>query len=299
VGELLTFSLPLFFTGMLALFQQWTDTFMLSYFRTITEVGLYNVAFLLASLVSLIPNLILPVAFPHVINYYGRGERDDARALAHQVSRWILLAMLPATLWLVLLRSQLLSLLFGSSYMVGGWVVAVLAIGYLALSLSLPCRRILSMLKRTDLIFKSTALSVAVNVVGNLLLIPRYGIVGAAVATAGAMVVHYLLVQWWAWRSFSFTFFDQRTPLLLGALLLAGVALVGVKAALGYNLIALLVGTLAFGSIYLAALSLLGALDASDWDVVRGVGERVKQRGWRGWTERPWSPSLAENPEEE
>ena len=280
LGELLTFSFPLFFTGILGLFQAWTDTFLLSYFRTMTEVGLYNVGLLLASLVSVIPNLVLPAAFPHIINYYGRGEQRDARLLARQVSRWILLALAPVALWLILVSPQLLPLLFGNTYAEGARVAAVLTIGYLALSLSLPCTRVLSMVKRTDLIFRASLISVLVNVVGNLLLIPRYGMIGAALATAGSLVLSSVLLQWETWRNYAFIFVDKKTLPMVGAVIMAGVALVGVETVMGDSLAALVIGSVAFGAVYLSALPLLGALEESDWEVLSQVKERVRER----WT---------------
>lgn len=277
VGELLTFSMPLFLTTLLAPLQSWIDTFFISYFRTMPEVGLYNVGLLLASLLSLVPNLVLPVAYPHIINHYGRGEMEDARVLARKVSRWILLTVTPVTLWIILMRQQLLPLLFGSSYTASSWVVYFLALGYLAVSLSLPCRRILSMVKRTDLIFRVTIVSVVINVVGNLMLVPRYGMLGAALATSVAMVANYLLLQWAAWKSYPIDLVDKRTLSLLGALVVACLALIGSKMLVGESLLGLFVGTSTYGAAYVASLILLGALESSDWEVLHLVRGRIRR----------------------
>jgi O-antigen/teichoic acid export membrane protein len=181
-----------------------------------------------------------------------------------------------------LVSPQLLPLLFGNTYVDAGRVTAVLTIGYLALSLSLPCTRILSMVKRTDLIFRASLISVVVNVVGNLLLIPRYGMIGAALATAGALVLNNVLLQWGAWRSYGFTFVDHRSISLMGAVLIAGVALVGVGALMREGLLALFVGTAVFGAVYLTTLPLLGALDASDREVLQRLNGRIREKWARG-----------------
>lgn len=282
VGELLAFSMPLFFTYMLVPLQNWIDTFFLSYFRTMPEVGIYNVGLLLASLLALLPNLLLPAAYPHIINYYGRGEMEDAKMLARKVSRWVLLAVAPATLWLILVGHELLPLLFGSEYDDGISVVYFLAFGYFAVSMALPCRRILSMVKRTDLIFRVTVVSVVINVLGNLILVPRYGMLGAASATSIALVVDYLLVQWASWKSYPFSLVNNKKIIpFLGALILAALAFVGAKMLARESLLALFIATSAFGTVYFASLFFLGVLEASDWEVLRLAGGRIR-RGLSG-----------------
>jgi len=66
--ELLVFSLPLLGVAMLLLIIGWTDTLMLGAFKTLQEVGLYNVARPLAHFISAplgaMLLIYLPVAFP-------------------------------------------------------------------------------------------------------------------------------------------------------------------------------------------------------------------------------------------
>ena len=93
--------------------------------------------------------------------------------------------------------------------------------------------------KRTQFNWVITGVAAAVNIGLNLILIPPYGIMGAAVATVVAYVVMFLGMTWYAQRVFPTPYQWRRVFTAVGAavgLLLVGKALGGLAAAIVLSL---------------------------------------------------------------
>jgi O-antigen/teichoic acid export membrane protein len=93
--------------------------------------------------------------------------------------------------------------------------------------------------KRTQFNWVITGLAAAVNIALNLILIPRYGIMGAAVATVAAYAVMFAAMTWYAQRVFPTPYQWRRVLTAVAAavaLVLLGRQLGGLAAALGLTL---------------------------------------------------------------
>ena len=79
--------------------------------------------------------------------------------------------------------------IFGADFEVADTALVILAVGQLVALASGPVGAVLVMTGRERLQRDAAAAAVAVNLVGNLVLVPTYGMVGAASATAVALIV--------------------------------------------------------------------------------------------------------------
>ena len=80
--------------------------------------------------------------------------------------------------------NPILKVLFGSEYSIGFMALIVLSVGYFINSILFASRYMLDSLKKTKFILLNTIIVTLLNIILNLILIPKYGILGAAIATA-------------------------------------------------------------------------------------------------------------------
>lgn len=198
---LFTYSFPILLSNSVFLILQWTDTLMLGNMKTAIAVGAYNVALPTAYLLFLIPSAIRTLFFPVLSEIYAQNNRETFKIVYRTVVRWIMKINLIIFIFLVIFSKQIINVLFGEAYIIDKMFLAghsftastftliILASALLLGNFMVPSKDVLFVLKKTKLIFL-TALSMAVfNVVLNYLLIPPYGIVGAAIGTGCSHVL--------------------------------------------------------------------------------------------------------------
>lgn len=184
--SLFSYSLPLILAGIIYSLVGQVDYFVIGYFLDSTEVGYYRVAYLLAANLLIVLNAVTPIFKPMV----AENENDSLLESQYQLStRWITMLTLPIAVVLVLQPDTYLSLFFTAEYSVASAAVVVLTIGYLINASFGPEGMMLEGLGHTRITLVNTFILIGVNTTLDFLLVPRFGIVGAAVATGTAFTV--------------------------------------------------------------------------------------------------------------
>jgi O-antigen/teichoic acid export membrane protein len=181
--------LPLALIGGVQLINGQFDIIMLGFMRSNGEVGVYRVVSQLGALVVFALSAVTMVLQPSFAKLH---EKKDAQALQRLVvisARIIfILALVPAVLYYYL-GEWLLETVFGYEYKIGYFAVLILAVGQLCNAVVGSVGALLNMTGFERDSLKGLVAGLCFNVVGNLVLIPVYGINGAAVATAGSVVI--------------------------------------------------------------------------------------------------------------
>jgi capsular exopolysaccharide synthesis family protein len=254
--ELLRFSVMSWLASFASTGLIWADILLLGLFTRSTEVGVYSVA---TRLVHLATFVMLPInaAFaPRIADLYHRGRTESLRRTYGVAASWIIRLSLPAFVILVVFPGELLAF-FGRGFMVGAAVTVVLAVGKFVDAATGPCGLMLNMSGRPALNVLDNLIGLAVNVGLNLLLIPRYGILGSAVAWAVSLTLINLARVVQVWKALGMLPFDAgiRKGLVAAAAALAAALLVRAAAPPHAGLAA---GVAAVAAVYLAASRLQG-----------------------------------------
>lgn len=275
-GKMIRFSAPLFMSGIIGSVLGWTDTMFLGYFLTDTDVGFYNAALPIALMIMVPFNALGSLALPSMSDLSNRSKKDVADTLK-TLERWTAVLSVPGFVLLVLFSGPVLKLLFGSEYTVASTALIILSFGYLFNSTTGHLGDTLKAYEYTDLMFKNTMAKLLLNVPLNILLIPRYGIEGAAVATAASvLLVNSLLVleAKYYLRMHPFSF-DLAKPFLASLIPVGLIYFLLKRVFETVPVWALIPGVILFGILYLANLVLIGGLKEEDRPVVEGVGRRI------------------------
>src|ERR1022692_847127 len=158
------------------------DIIMLGFFRSKTEVGIYGAAVALTMCMDMVISSLNSVIAPRFAELHARHNRDGLQRLLTRSSMIVVLAVLHVALILILFGPQILRL-FGKGFVSGSGALALLAIGYLIRALTGSVGLILSMTGMQSLYARTVVVTACINLGFDLVLIPRYGIIGAAAAT--------------------------------------------------------------------------------------------------------------------
>jgi len=187
--ELLFFSLPVLGSSILWRIMTWMDTLMLGYFVASDRVGLYNGAVPLAHLLPVVLGSFMFLYLPLASQFYARNQKEELKRIYQVLAKWIFIIALPVFLILLLFPEAVLGFIFGTAYIEAAGALQVLAIGYFILVCFGINTHTLTVMGRTRFVMWSTLIGVVPNIVLNILLIPRMGILGAAIATAFALLI--------------------------------------------------------------------------------------------------------------
>jgi O-antigen/teichoic acid export membrane protein/Mrp family chromosome partitioning ATPase len=278
-GKLFSFSAVSWSAGLASTALIWADILLLGLLGSSGQVGVYTVA---TRLVHLATFVMLPInaAFaPRVADLEARGDTASLRHTYQLAESWIIRLSLPAFVLLMVFPADLLAL-FGKGFAVGAAVTMILAVGKFVDAATGPCGLMLNMSGRPGINVLDNLVGLVLNVVLNLLLIPRYGIVGSAVAWAvslclvnGARVVQ-------VWLAMRMLPFERAAAKGLVAGAAALVAALAVRATL-QRPAQLLIGAAVVAVVYLAALLAQG-LTAEDRLVLRALLRRRPMPAWAG-----------------
>jgi len=162
----------------------WADTIILGLVVTSSAVGVYNASARLVTLAVFVVNPINAAFAPRIANLFARGELGLLREIYTVATNWIVRLSLPAFAILLVLPGSLLGLFFGRAYGAGATVVVILALGQMCNAATGPCGMVINMSGRNRLNLIDNLLVLALNIGLNLVLIPVWGINGAAFAWA-------------------------------------------------------------------------------------------------------------------
>jgi len=204
--ELFSYSWPAMFTAITLGLSERVDTLMIAYFRDTIDVALYNTAYPTAALLLIVPTAILSIFLPTITGKHAKKQGIDEDYKT--VTRWIMMLNLPLATLMIFYSHELLELLFTVKYVSAAPALSILGILFLTESLTRPSTGILLMYKRTKLILALVLLGFFVTVVLGYLLIPDYGIIGAALATGIGRLVVLVIISTTAYKLTKTKIFD-------------------------------------------------------------------------------------------
>ncbi len=268
----LSFSLALFLITAISLSVQWTDNLFIGYFLTTRDVALYDVAFRIAGLMTLVHVSANAAITPLFAESFALRRPQDIEALYKVNTRWVVMLTLPIFGILLLLSRDVLSL-FGRDFAEGAFCLMILASGLFSSIVAGPCGTLLLMGGRARLYLVISAATGVLNFLLNIILIPRYGIVGAAVAAAstyfldsGLTVV--TVIKLYGIRPYDHTFVK---PWIAGLIATGALAIMVTTGMMGTpSFLRLVTGGLFLLAIYVASLSVLGWEDG-DREIIRSL----------------------------
>lgn len=169
------------------------DSIMLGQLKSASDVGLYSAAQRVVQFTAIIPAFIATAIFPIL----SKSESDDERStrIFEKVMTIVFAIGIPLAVGGFLLSADLMTFIFGSEYTTGGMTLGILMISLLASFPNIILTHIIFSKNLQRTFIAATSIGVLLNIILNLLLIPGYGAVGAALSVATTQMF-IMLVNW-------------------------------------------------------------------------------------------------------
>ena len=269
--DLLRFSLPIAGSSLLTVLVMRVDVLLLGAYVnrapgvTVETFGIFCAAAEVAGGLRKVRQIFDPIFAPIVASRLVASAREGLRQTVAAPGRWVLAAQIPLVGVLVLAGGTVMSI-YGGGFHSGGLWLALLAIAHGTNTFAGLVETLL-MMERPGLNLLNAVVTLIVQIVAGLLLIPRYGVSGAAVSMLAGFAVQGLLrfvevrhvFGWsWPWRSLA-------RPISAGALAFIPAAVVHVAAPVAWREP---VSAGVFLALYIGAWFWAG-LEPADADVLR------------------------------
>ncbi|WP_380677667.1 flippase [Salinigranum sp. GCM10025319] len=223
--ELWSFSWPLAIGASFFLILSNVDVLMIGYFMQPRSVGLYRAIQPLRQVTTFVLVAFTFLFLPLATEYYDDGNLDALDRFYTVTTKWVVAATFPSVLVFTLFAPDVVRVFFGGEYTPAAPALAVLTAGLFVRAIVGLNGDMTKAIDRPKIELYSVAVAVVINVVLNALLIPPYGIVGAAAATVVGYVVYNVLevgAIYWAVGSHPFSL-DSVKPLVPTLLFALGI----------------------------------------------------------------------------
>jgi O-antigen/teichoic acid export membrane protein len=186
-------SLPIFMVEGFYLLLTHADVLLLRLYRGPEEVAVYYAAAKTLALVAFVSFSVSAATAHKFSEYHVAGNKAELSAFLSDSIKWTFWPSLAATIVILALGKPILWL-FGPGFTEGYFLMFILAIGPLARATVGPVERLLNMVGEQRACAVVYASAFATNIALCLLLIPRFGVAGAAIAISGAMILEAILL---------------------------------------------------------------------------------------------------------
>ena len=275
--ELVMYSIPLVLNTFVFLVILWTDTIMLGYFKNASDVGIYNAALPTAQLMLVIPNALVVLFLPILSELYAQEKTHMFSSLYKTITKWIFGINLALLIIFVAFSREILTVLFGKEYSAGSGILVLVSICYFVFYLFLTSNRILLALEKTKSVFYITLIGAVSNFVFNLVLIPTYGIMGAAIGTGASLIIMAIILLVYTKKITNVTPFKKNYIRILASGVLAFLIISWLKNFfLPESLPKLIIASLASLIIYLAILFVLGSFEKEDREMLWSIHSKPR-----------------------
>jgi O-antigen/teichoic acid export membrane protein len=213
--EVFSFALPLLTSDLVIVALHSTDTLMLGYFHSTEEVALYQVILPLAHVNTIVMASFGTLYTPTAARLFARRDFTGISKNYWQTATWLAVLSFPLFALTFVSAKPLTELLYGERY-ADSWVYLQIMAGAYYFHVLLGFNGLtLKVLGKVKYVVIINLLAVMINVILNIILIPRYGALGATMGTAGSMFCHNLLKQFGLLKAGVTSFDKQNTSLYL------------------------------------------------------------------------------------
>lgn len=166
------------------------DVLMLTYFKAIEDVGFYSAAFVLASAFRMLSFSVITVLLPEVSKMTKKEQYKTYIKKASKVTIPLAICFVP----ILIVAKPFILFVYGREYINSVIIFQILMLPFLAGLIVRPINAIMYSLNKTNILAYLNILQLIFNFSLNLLLIPPYGAIGAAITTAGSSVIAWTVI---------------------------------------------------------------------------------------------------------
>jgi O-antigen/teichoic acid export membrane protein len=175
-------ALPLSIVSIFTLIAFRVDIVLISFFKSTTDVGWYSASYRLLEVFLFIPMVFTTAVFP-IFSQFHVSSKDSLKFTYQKSFKYLTILSLPVAVGVTLLAEPIILLIYKSSFTPSILVLQILIWTIPITFLNYIFGSILPAMNRQNTLLKITFISMVFNIALNLVVIPTYSYVGAAVIT--------------------------------------------------------------------------------------------------------------------
>lgn len=183
-----------------ALIQSKTDILMLGSLSSPEDAGIYGAATRVTALIAFGLNASNMIVAPLISEYYNTGEYEQLQTLIAIAAAGVFAYTVAAGIFIIVAGGWILSV-FGSNFTAGYAPMTVLVLGNAVNALAGPVGYIMTMTGRQWTASKAFGVGAILNIILNALLVPFFGMMGAAIATTLSTTMWNVALAYVSWRN--------------------------------------------------------------------------------------------------
>lgn len=199
--KMLKQSIPMMMSSSVLLLMSWTDSLMIGSFIGEHEVGIYNVAVRVALLTSFTINAVNSISAPKISESYNNDKMLEFKNIVNQTTKTIFYSTIPIII-IILVFPEFILNFFGKDFVIARSSLLILVFSQVINAISGSVGVILNMTGKEKIFRNILFLALFINITMNLLLIPIYGIEGAAIASASSLIFWNLSSVFYVYREY-------------------------------------------------------------------------------------------------
>ena len=185
--EIFLFSLPVSTTAFATFILTYIDVLLLGYFLSPDEVGIYSAASPTSRLILAFTSAIYATLLPSISELHAKKRREEIMRSLTYAYKLCIAVLLPTLTLAIVFAPWIILLLFNESYMQATQPFRILAIGSAFLGIFMVNSGVFQGIGMPQIPMKILSLAAALDFVLNLILIPKFGIIGSAIATSSSL----------------------------------------------------------------------------------------------------------------
>jgi O-antigen/teichoic acid export membrane protein len=260
-------ALPFGLTGLLGMVYTYEASIILSFFQGNEGIGWYNAAYRLVLMLLFVPNIVNVVIYP-VMSRFFVSSGDTLSFIYRRYFKYMQILAFPMGIGTTLLADRIILTIFGTGFTNSIIALRILIWTPVLTFFGAAFVNLLQATNRQAVITKMSAVCVVVNILTNLLLIPRFSYVGSSVATVITEVVLVGGIIFAASRAGYgiplCALGDDLLKILTSCLIMSAFLMYFIH-------INLLILILSSGAVYFASIYLLRLLDNDDIMLIKQV----------------------------
>ena len=188
--EMLRYSIPMVPSNIAWWFMQLSDKYVVISSHGMSASGIYSIAYKIPTILSAIVNVFTQAWQISAIKSYG--DKDNEHFIKNVYS-YVMMFSVGISSVLILLAKHAAYILYANEYFIAWTYVPILIVAYHFSGLSGILASVYSATKKTGMLFISTSVGAVFNIVFNIILIPRYGVMCAAYTTLISFFLTWLI----------------------------------------------------------------------------------------------------------
>lgn len=200
--SVMAFSLPILPGVISSWVLNLSDRIFISKFYSTTEVGIYSLGYQIAGLVLLFTTAFKSAYDPYFFRIANTKKRDEAVKILYKTNHIFLIILIAVSFGIAFFAKEVVIIFFNETYYPSYQIVPIISLGYFFSQNSALLNTMVYQEKKTKVVMYITIISAGVNIVLNFLLIPLWGILGAAIVTLISYFIIFILTYFLARRHF-------------------------------------------------------------------------------------------------